>query len=450
MKKRLLAIVLASVMVVGMLSGCGAKSDTSAAKEDGSAKTEEVEGAKEPEATEEPVDEPVEITMLINSNMSLAGVKAACAVIEEKSGIKVEIEALAGGSGDNVVKTRLASGDMADICTYNAGSLLQALNPSEYFIDLSGEEWIDRLDDTFRSTVTFDGNVYGVPTASTQIGAILYNKEIYAKYNLEVPTTWEEFLKNCDILKEAGENAIIGSFGDSWTTQVLYLGDHYNVMKAVPDFAEKFGAGEAKYATSPAGLESFQKLADTQPYYNADYMATTYDDACDMLVNGEGAHWVMLTQALTNIYDLYGDDVNKIGLFGIPGEEDPGLTVFIQGTLLGNKNSDKQDAIKRFMELYISEEALDAYTAAVLPDGPYSIKGYELPDNVYDAIKDAQKYFADGKTVTALEFQTPVKGPNLPAICQEVGSGLITAEEAAKAYDDDCLKQAMQLGLDWK
>ena len=67
-----------------------------------------------------------------------------------------------------------------------------------------------------------------------------YNKDLYEQYDLEVPDTWEDFLKNCDTLKEAGETAVIGSLGDSWTIQVPYLGDHYNVLAAEPDFSEKF------------------------------------------------------------------------------------------------------------------------------------------------------------------------------------------------------------------
>lgn len=49
----------------------------------------------------------------------------------------------------------------------------------------------------------------------------------------------------------------------------------------------------------------------------------------------------------------------------------------------------------------------------------------------------------------AMEFQTAVKGSNAASICQELGSGQTTAEEAAGKYDDDCKKQAVQLGLDW-
>ena len=43
MKKKLLVLVLSAVMAVGMMSGCGAKSDTS----DGEAKAEQEASSKE-------------------------------------------------------------------------------------------------------------------------------------------------------------------------------------------------------------------------------------------------------------------------------------------------------------------------------------------------------------------------------------------------------------------
>ena len=107
-----------------------------------------------------------------------------------------------------------------------------------------------------------------------------------------------------------------------------------------------------------------------------------------MMANGEAAHWIILTQALSNIYELYGDDVNKLGVFGVPRDDadNVGLTLWMPTSIYGNKNSDKQEAILKFMEFYTSKEALDAYTDAILPDGPYCIKGYELPDEAYDAV----------------------------------------------------------------
>lgn len=223
-------------------------------------------------------------------------------------------------------------------------------------------------------------------------------------------------------------------------------------MTAAPDFVSELEAGKVKYATTPAALRGFEKLADTTQYYNADYLATSYDDACDMIVNGEGAHWIILTQAMSNIYELYGEEVNKLGIFGVPGDDadNNGLTVWMPTSIYGNKNTDKVDDIKRFMEFYVSDEALDIYTSAILPDGPYCVKGYKLPDNAYDAVaNDMQAYFDAGRTEVTMEFLTPIKGSSCPSICQELGSGQTTPEEAAAKYDEDCHKQAIQLGLDW-
>lgn len=434
MKKKFIAAFLCVVMTATMAAGCGSSSDDKkAASTDGDASTE--------------------LTLLIDTDVTTAGFEAVAAAAEESIGVKVNIETRPGGAdGDNIVKTRLASGDMADLCLYNSGALLNALNPEEYFIDLTSEAFVSRIDDNYKSAVSVNDKVFGVPYQSSQAEGIVYSKPMYEKYNLEIPKTWDEFLKNCDVLKENGETAILGTFADSWTAQVPFLGDAYNLQQSEPEFPEKFDAGEAKWATTPAALTSFEKLADTTQYYNSDYLATTYDDGCDIMANGEAGHWFILSQALSNIYELYGDQVNDLGVFAVPGDnaDDNGITLWYPAALYGNKNSDKQDAILKFMEFYVSDEALDVYSEAVLPDGPYCIKDYEMPDNAYDAVaNDIQAYFESGKNAPALEYVSQVKGADCPAICQELGSGQTTAKEAAEKYDKDCEKQATQLGLDW-
>lgn len=392
-----------------------------------------------------------ELTLLIDNSTALDGFEAVAELAKEKLGITVQIETRPGGEeGKNIVQTRLAAGEMSDLIAYNSGSVMAALNPADYFIDITDEEFSEKLDDTFKEAASVDGRTYGIPLGASS-GAVLYNKNVYEELGLEIPKTWDDFLKNCDAVKEAGKTALIGTFADNWTCQVPVLGDFYNVQAAEPNFAKDFEAGEAKYATTPAALASWQKLADTVQYYNEDYLAATYDDGCDMIVNGDGAHWIILTGALPNVYSLYGDEINNIGLFAIPGDnaEDNGLTVWMPSGIYGNKNSEKTEDILRFMEFYISDEALNAYNEAQLPDGPYCIKGYDLPDNVYDAVKDAQVYFDEGKTSTAMEFQCGVSSVSGGSICAECGSGQTTAEEAANAWDEDCRKQAMQLGLEW-
>ena len=59
-----------------------------------------------------------------------------------------------------------------------------------------------------------------------------------------------------------------------------------------------------------------------------------------------------------------------------------------------------------------------------------------------------QTYFDEDKQSPALEFLSPVKGPNLEQITVEIGSGIRAATDGAALYDEDVEKQAQQLGLE--
>ena len=200
-------------------------------------------------------EEPVTLTFLMDSETPMEGLQACFDMAEEQLGIKVETEIrVGGGEGETIVKTRLASGEMADFFLYNSGAKLNELSPAENIVDISGEEFAARLDDVFAASVSAGSDaIYAIPGHSTQLGAFLYNKAKYEEYGLEVPKTWDEFKANCEVLTEAGEIAVIDSYGDSWTSQVVYLGDHYNILAENPDFPAQFQAGEAKYADSAAG-----------------------------------------------------------------------------------------------------------------------------------------------------------------------------------------------------
>src|SRR5690348_5017494 len=69
-------------------------------------------------------------------------VKSAQAVVDAfkkaNPGVDVKMETRPGGTqGDNIVKTKLSTGDMQDVFWYNSGSLLQALDPSKTLVDLT-------------------------------------------------------------------------------------------------------------------------------------------------------------------------------------------------------------------------------------------------------------------------------------------------------------------------
>lgn len=451
--KKFVAALLTVLMILGVFAGCGAKETPAPEKPAPTEDAVKPEKTEEPETTEKKPFEGVTIHALIISDQTADPIKKVAALAEEKYGMKFEYEYRPGGpEGENIVKTRLASGEIPDIMNFNTGALFEALNPSEYFMDLSGQPFVDKYIDTYKECVTIDGAVYGAPTCSGDVGGVMYYKPDYEELGLEIPTTWDEFLANCEALKAAGKTAVLGTFGDTWSSQVPFLADNYNVLQQAPDFVEEFEAGTAKFATTPAALDSFQKMYEMEPYLNEDYSVATYDDGCDMMANGEATHWFILSGALANIASLYPEEINKIGFFAVPAREaeNTGLTVWMPSSFYVSKTAENREAIMAFLNLYLSEEGLNTFASMLPVGGPIYVKGYEMPEETCDAVKvDMMKYLNDGNAGPALEFMTSVKGPNCPAICQEVASRQTTAEEAAAAYDADCEKQALQLGLDW-
>ena len=367
--------------------------------------------------------------------------------------ITFDIEQRPGGAdGDNIVKTRLSTGEMSDVFFYNSGSLLQALNPEESMVEITGDPMLDDVVDAFIPTVTQNDKVFGVPFGTGIGGGVLYNRAIFEENGLEVPVTWEEFEANNDALKEAGVTPVGASFGTTWTSQLFVLADYHNVAQAEPNFAEEYTANQAKYATTPAALTSFERLqeASDKDWWNEDYGSATFEDAQAMLLDGEIAQYPMLTFALSSMAALDPEKVKDIGFFAQPGPdaETNGMTLWMPTGAYIAATTDHVDEAKEFLAFIASVEGTEAMTAAAAPGGPYLIDGASLPDDALPAVKDVEAYIDSGKVTPALEFLSPIKGPQLEHLTVEVGSGLRTAADAAALYDEDVEKQAQQLGLE--
>jgi raffinose/stachyose/melibiose transport system substrate-binding protein len=446
---RTLAFVTSMIMIVVLLAACGGNNAPATNNNNGGASGE---SNTKTDATNAPAEKTTLTLMVGNSGTTLEALKAVAAEAEKKLNITIEYDIKPDGTeGDNLVKTRLATGDMSDLLVYNTGSLLKAVNPVENFLDVSNEAFMADVLDAFKTVVTVDGKVYGAPVGSSSAGAILYNKKVYGELGLTVPRTWDEFMANNEKIKAAGKTAVIASYKDTWTSQLFVLGDYYNVQAQVPNFADDYTNNKAKYATIPEALRSFEKTEEPfkAGYMNKDFLATTYDVALKMLAEGTGVHYPMLTSALDAILQNSPDKVNDIGVFPIPSDSADvnGLTVWMPSGLYINKNSKKIEAAKKFTEYFVSKEGQAIFASKVKAAGPNVIKGIELPDDAYEGVKEMQKYFDEGKTAPALEFVSPVKGPNLENLTVAVGSGITPAQKGAEDYDKDILKQAQQLNL---
>lgn len=357
-----------------------------------------------------------------------------------------------GTEGDNLMKTKLATGEMSDVFGYNSGSLFQALSPDKNLVPLTDEAWVAGLPDEFKSVVSTDQGTYGAPNGTTQAGGVIYNKKVYADLGLKVPTTWAEFKANNDKIKAAGKvDPIQQTYGETWTSQLFVLADFANVAAKDPDWAEQYTANKRKYVDEPA-LQSFKNQQETfeAGYFNKNFASAKYDDGIKAVATGTAAHYPMLSSAVAAINQNFKDNLADVGFFAMPAQDaaTTQMTIWLPNALYIPKTTEgaKLEAAKKFVAFVNSPEGCEIQNQIQTVTGPY-VSACELPTDVPDLVKDVQKYLEDGKSSPALEFVSPIKGPNLEKITVEVGSGITTAENGAKLYDDDVKKQAQQLGL---
>ncbi len=398
----------------------------------------------------------VKLTFLFdNAPATVAMAEALAAAFEAKHpNIDVETESRpGGGDGDNIIKTRLATGEMSDVFLYNSGSLFQAMNPTQNLVDLTGEAFQANVIDSFKTVVTgTDGKVYGAPIGTAMGGGILYNIPIYKELGLTPPKSWAEFEANNDKIKAAGKTAVIQTFGATWTSQLFVLGDFYNVLASDPTFATEYTAGKAKYASNPAAMKGFERQEEVfkAGYLNEDFAAATFEDGVTKIATGEGAHYPMLSFAVGNIKELAPEHINDVGFFAIPGDDaaSNGLTTWMPSGLYIPKTTKHEAEAKEFIAFVASIEGCDIQTQSAGATGPYLVKDCTLPSDVPPVVADLLPYFqAGGHSAPALEFLSPIKGPSLEQITVEVGSGIRPAADGAALYDEDVKKQAQQLGL---
>ncbi|WP_375425618.1 ABC transporter substrate-binding protein [uncultured Friedmanniella sp.] len=398
----------------------------------------------------------VSITYLVdNADASVAGGKALIEAFQKANpNIKVTLDTHpAGSDGDNVVKTKLSTGDMAEVFNYNNGSLLAALKPATNLVPMTGEPWASTLNKVFVDATTVDGQLYGAPSGTAFGGGVMYNKPVYEKLGLTIPKTWDEFMANNDKIKAAGITAVEATYGDTWTSQLPVLADYANVEAADPTFAADYTAGKAKYASTPSALAGFQHIQQLHEggYFNKDFASAKFNDGLKALASGKAAQYPQIGAVASGLDALSDGKTNDVGIFAWPGTDSATntLTVWSPGGLYIPKTAEgaKLDAAKKLVAFSQTQPGCDAQSTAAKPTGPYLSTNCTLPSDVITIAKDTSAYFKDGKVSPALEFKSPIKGPSLEQICIQVGTGQVNGDKGAALYDADVKKQAQQLGL---
>ena len=190
--KRILVLLLCACIMLSLLAGCGSKTESSG---DNSGKKTEIKiscWGIETDPNSVIIKEAVELFNKRNTMNAVATV-----VFTEQEQYKTKIAA------------DMAANEVPDVFNTWAAGFLKPFVKSGKVYDLTDKlnadkEWKDRYAPGVYSALEFDGRVYALPTTQTVV-CLFYNKEIFDRYGLQAPKTYDD-LKN--IIKVLNDNGI--------------------------------------------------------------------------------------------------------------------------------------------------------------------------------------------------------------------------------------------------
>lgn len=386
MKRRSKALSILILALAFALAGCGSKSGNGSSSGTGGNASPNSSAATAASAAPA---EKVKIRMVYWNKED--SVKSLLELIKQKlPNIELEYQFIDNKQYDNIVATQLNAGEGPDIISVSPPTSAKYAKLG-YLADLSS--LADRYNDAGKNVYTTDGKMVALPGISWFEG-IFYNKEIFEKYGLKPPTTFEEELQLHEVLKSKGikpQAMGVKSWEPMMKSSMGLIMNDFLSKPENKDFDVQYGTGQKTLEGNwNAGLEKWTQLIQ-KGYITADMLGTDYDQALDEFATGKAAMWESGPWAMDTIKQKNPN--LKVDMFPFHGSE-PGPGWLIGGPgvgFAGNKESKHLDAVLQVLDLISTPDGQKAFWEDNKGGSSY-LKGveFDMPPE-YDGVKETFK-----------------------------------------------------------
>lgn len=309
--KKVLFLLLALTMAIGLLAGCGNGDPGSASPAPTGTPPESPTGS----TGDGIVTPPTQMTFIFADGDDAFKTMINKAVDEFNAAnpdITITIEPGDGGSYSEFLKTKENVGEFPD--------MMEMRDTAQYvragkIAPLSGD-----VKALFKTTVEFDGVTYTAPYSGANTMGIIYNKKYFADNSLQIPKTWDEFIALCQTIKDKGDMAplVVGG-SDVWHIGFLYdVAYTNNVLTSDPDFIEHCYQGTKNFS-DPAIQGMMTDLAKVLSYAQDGWASTPDAQITTFFVNDMAAMMYSGTHMFIQVSDAAPDF--EYGWFPIPGHD---------------------------------------------------------------------------------------------------------------------------------
>ena len=210
----------------------------------------------------------------------------------QKTGIKIDFQIIPSEQFDNLLSTRLNSGECTDLFMAQSGALIigPKYNVTKNCVDLTKEPWVKKFDPTVLSAVTFNKKIYGcILWDVSNLWCFVYNKQIFNKLGITAPKTYADFKAACEKIKAAGITPIYEPISDGWHHVLMFpeMGARLNELH--PGLVDQLNKNQIKLADLPEAQKLLEQILETFQYFGKNSFADTYSDTSRSLASGQFA-----------------------------------------------------------------------------------------------------------------------------------------------------------------
>lgn len=291
---------------------------------------------------------------------------------------------------------------------------------------------------------TYPGRTSVIPY-SVMAASVIYNRRIFEQNGLTVPTTWDELINVCEVLKAAGITPIYGTFRDPWTIAQGLFDYTVGGMVNVRDFYRKMheiGADvgpDSEVSFQKTLLEPVQRMVQLTTYVNADAPSRGYGDGNTAMAQGQAAMYFQGPWAFGEI-EKAGTDLD-LGTFPLPMTSDPAdlkVRVNVDLSLWVPEVANAQEGAREFLQYLMQPEIQNPYNAEFLGFGTTK----NAPAVTDPRIAEMQKYYDEGRFYMGASQFIPNSIP-APNYFQSIIGGA-DAEATLRRLDADWARLAFR------
>lgn len=292
MIKKTIALIITGALLISLFAACGSNNNTSDLTTSTIAASSQVEAQSTAQATEAQDNKEVELKYV--SWMSKGEDKPmAESFTKANPNIKIQVDAFDGANYDQLLKTRILSGDAPDVFLIQLVQYAPFVKQN-YLADVSNEQAIAFQNNTqaIKSFMSIDGKEFGfVVNGGLVLTPVFYNKKYFEKLGVTtLPQSTDDFAALCEKIKADGVRPLVLGGKDKWPLN--FLGLNYAIATNSVDYTDINKAlydGDIKPSVLFKGGLDLISTYMTKGYIGKESLTLTWPQSAQYFADGKAA-----------------------------------------------------------------------------------------------------------------------------------------------------------------